>query len=76
MKGLDNAAAEALSRIYVIFDELKEMYAKVVNIMTRAQVRRLADKDSSINMIPTALMPHQPGIVSTHIKPKESVDLR
>lgn len=76
VKGSDNAAADALSRICISSNDLKEMHDGVVNVMTRAQARKIANKDTLIDMIPTNLRSDQPKVVSTHIKSKESVELR
>ncbi|XP_060807363.1 transmembrane protease serine 11A-like [Amyelois transitella] len=39
IRGADNAAADALSRLCISSDELKEMNEQMVNVMTRAQKR-------------------------------------
>lgn len=74
VKGSDNAAADALSRI--TSKDLKEMHESVLNVMTRAQARKLNNTNSAVDMDTSDLRPDQPKVVSTHIKPKESVELR
>lgn len=74
IKGSDNAAADALSRITI--QDLKAMHENVINVMTRAQARKLNNPDSIVDMVPNDLRPDQPQVVSTHIKPKESVELK
>lgn len=75
IKGSNNAAADALSRISL--NELKEMHESVINVMTRAQVRKLNDISSnpSVDTAPSDDWPDQPKIVGTNIKPKDSVQL-
>lgn len=43
VKGKENVAADALSRIIVTSNDFKEMYEKVVCVMTRAQARRMEE---------------------------------
>lgn len=74
VKGSDNVAADALSRITI--DDLKEMHESVVNVMTRAQAKKLNKPDSAVDIVNTDSRPDQPRAVNTHIKPKESVELR
>lgn len=71
VKGCNNNAADALSRISL--NELKEMHDNVVNVLTRAQARKL--RDSSVDIVPSDDWPDQPKVVGIHIKPKESVEL-
>lgn len=75
VKGSDNAAADALSRIIISSKELKEMNESIINVMTRAQRRRL-DMNPPANMVPTDSRSDQPVVVDTHNKPKESFELR
>lgn len=74
VKGSENAAADALSRITL--NDLKEMHESVINVMTRAGARKLNKLDSSVDMDALDLRPDQPKVVSTHIRPKESVELK
>ena len=81
VKGKDNCAADALSRIKISCDELKEMNGKSVNVMTRAQRRKKDKSDISLtdyleDTVPTDNWPDQPKVVETHIKPKECVEMR
>lgn len=76
VKGSDNAAADALSRISST--DLKEMNAKVVNVMTRAQVRKLKSNsgDTPVDMGSNYnCWPDQPKVVEIHKKPRESLEL-
>lgn len=76
VKGSDNAAADALSRITLTSTELKEMHNNIINVMTRAQSKNINNHDSSsLDVRPIDLRPDQPKVVSTHIKPAESVEL-
>lgn len=43
LKGKENAAADALSRIEITSDELKDMTKNVMSVMTRAQKRRIKE---------------------------------
>ncbi|XP_063385520.1 uncharacterized protein LOC134671590 [Cydia fagiglandana] len=52
VKGKDNVAADALSRIRITSEELKEMNEHVINVMTRAQKRRM-DAVSPVDMVST-----------------------
>lgn len=75
VKGADNAAADALSRICLTSKELKDM-SYDINVLTRAQSRKINIPDSSpLNMVHTDPRPDQPKVVSTHIKPVESVEM-
>lgn len=76
VKGKENAAADALSRIKVTSKELKEMNECLhAMVMTRAQKRQL-DAAPSDDMLPTNDWPDQPRVVETHVKPKDAVELR
>lgn len=60
--GRHNAAADALSRIPLSFENLKENHA--VSVMTRAQARRLqTDRTHSTPEVPTTSRPDQPEVV-------------
>lgn len=75
VKGTDNAAADALSRICVSSQELKELNEQVMNVMTRAQCRK-ATQDSRDITIPTDCRSDQPKVVEMCNKPQDSVELR
>lgn len=72
LKGKQNAAADALSRIELTSDELKEMNQTVVNVMTRGQKAREA-RDASISN--NDWLDH-PKVVEIHSKPKHLTELR
>lgn len=76
VKGTDNAAADALSRI--TSSDLKDMHDKVMNVMTRAQWKKLRNDsvDTSVDVVSNNNWPDQPKVVEIHKKPKESVELR
>lgn len=57
VKGSDNAAADALSRI--TSKDLKEMHESVLNVMTRAQARKLNNTNSAVDMDTSDLRPDQ-----------------
>lgn len=46
VRGCENVVADALSRIIISSDELKSMSKNVVNVMTRAQARRMKANDN------------------------------
>lgn len=46
VKGRDNAAADALSRIRMSSDDLKAMNEKIVSVLTRAQKKKMTESDS------------------------------
>lgn len=75
VKGTGNAAADALSRIKI--QDLKEMSNKIINVMTRAQKRKIAHTmpDSSANIDFTDDWSDQPKVVEAHIKPKDHIEL-
>lgn len=81
MKGKDNAAADALSRIRLSSDELKNMQENVVNVMTRAQARKLKNKDTPIftsstdDIVSTDHWKDPPRVVEISTQPKECVEL-
>lgn len=75
VKGVDNAAADALSRICLTSKDLKDM-CNDINVITRAQSKKINIPDSSsLDMVRTDPRPDQPKVVSTHIKPIESVEM-
>ena len=77
VKGSDNAAADALSRIRVTSEELKEMHNGVISVITRAQARKLVSTtDTLVDMVRTDAKSDQPRVVSTHVKPAASVELQ
>lgn len=85
VKGKENAAADALSRVIVTSKELKEMN-ECVFVMTRAQRRRMEGanmngercESNSLNNNNNTdnTWPDQPRVVDTHNKPKTAVELR
>lgn len=71
IKGKDNVIADALSRICITSDELKEMNSKLMAVMTRAQKRREEEKkvmnesnkdESVIPSVSTDKRPDQPRV--------------
>lgn len=82
IKGKDNVAADALSRICVTSDELKSMNDMIMNVMTRAQKKRMEgkDKDDELkiqNDLTTSSndWPNQPKVVDILRKPCDSVEV-
>lgn len=76
IKGSQNAAADAMSRLSISSDELKEMSHSVVNVMTRAQYRKINDSQISRGAtIPMDDRPDQPKVVEIHSRPSISVEL-
>lgn len=74
VKGSDNAAADALSRISFTSEDLKNMSEPHINVTTRAQARKMKSPQDSIASDST--WPDQPGVVGSYTKPKEAVELR
>lgn len=75
VKGSENIAADALSRIVISSNELKEMSEMVINVMTRRQKKcletsSLGDACFNKNLSKT------PKIIETHFMPRKSVELR
>lgn len=80
VKGCDNAAADALSRIKITINELKEMHEHVVKVMTRAQARKAScSKDINNESIDASGdnndLIDKPNIVEINKQPRESVEL-
>lgn len=80
IKGKDNVGADALSRIRITVDELKNLTQEVAMVLTRAQTRKLEDKnkDSEIQIIPNKpIQPQndQPDVVELLRKPNNSIEL-
>lgn len=75
VKGKDNVAADALSRIQVSSKELKEMN-ECLYVMTRAQRKILNDTSCDHDMTSPDDWPDQPKVVETHIRPKDAVEMR
>lgn len=81
VKGRDNAVADALSRLTVTSEELKEMNNKIMSVMTRAQRRREREKNeinSDCIVIPnvtTDKRPAQPRVVEILKIPSNSVEM-
>lgn len=78
VRGKNNAAADALSRICITSDDLKEMNEKVVNVMTRSRYRQIIDNQQQdmTNMVSTNVWPDQPSVVDMHKKPLDGVEMR
>lgn len=76
LKGTDNAAADALSRLTL--HDLKEMNERIIQVMTRQQYRKIQEmKERELDdIVSINERPDQPNVVETHIKPKECVELR
>lgn len=76
VKGSDNAAADALSRISLTSNELKELGNDNILVMTRAQRKNLSketNENEHVSRHEESDLPY----VSEHInKPKESVELK
>lgn len=79
VKGKDNAPADALSRIRLTSNELKEMNESVMNVMTRAQARKLTinNDENTTHYVPSdyTVSTDQPRVIGINNKPKESVEL-
>lgn len=77
VKGTDNAAADALSRIRMTSEELKEMHTSVINVMTRSKYRKMQTQAPSLpnNLNSNNTRSDQPRVVELSKKPSESVEL-
>lgn len=76
VKGKENSIADALSRICITSDTLKEMNSDVVNVMTRAQSRRLIEESkTNIFSNPNEDRPDQPKFVELLKIPSESIEM-
>lgn len=83
IKGVKNAAADALSRITVTSQELKELNESVVNAITRAQARRMQECQStqtknaefSADITHPNSRPDQPRVVEIIKKPENFTEL-
>lgn len=74
VKGRENVAADALSRLTITSKELQEMNENIC-VMTRAQTRKL-NPVPSVDIVPTDDWSDQPRVVETHVEPKDTVELR
>lgn len=72
IRGKENSAADALSRMLITSDELKGMNECVVNVMTRGQMAKQA-RDTIISKND---WPDQPKVVEINSKPKYFTELR
>lgn len=78
VKGRDNVAADALSRIIIQSSELKGMKEHQISVMTRAQSRKIEnDKQRSRESLEcdSSLRPDQPNVVEILKRPNECVEL-
>lgn len=79
VKGKDNVAADALSRVLLTSDELKRRNEHVVSIMTRRQKRDQEEEQKEQNLKDTNISADgrcaQPDIVEMFSKPKNTVEL-
>ncbi|KAG7300808.1 hypothetical protein JYU34_015143 [Plutella xylostella] len=79
VKGKDNAAADALSRVLLTSDELKGMSEHVVSVMTRRQRSEQKEREVKQNITDDNISEGercaQPDIVEMVSKPKNSVEL-
>jgi lipoate-protein ligase A len=78
VKGKDNAAADALSRIKITSEELKEMHRSVINVMTRSMYKQIAKQNSSsssIDLSSNNVRSDQPKVIELSKRPSNSVEL-
>lgn len=78
IKGKNNVIADALSRVIITSDDLKDMSNNIISVMTRAQTKEkeklLTDTQSNPN-IPTDKRPDQPRVADILRKPSDLVEL-
>lgn len=82
IKGKENSAADALSRIVMTSEELKSMNEQVMNVITRGQARRMKDLQNKPNTLNSSANNNisnsrtdQPRIVEIIKKPINLVEL-
>lgn len=80
VRGKENVSADALSRITLTSDELKQMNNNVLQVMTRAQEREIGKNECSANQvgddeISRKFWPDHPKIVEILKKPKDCTEL-
>lgn len=78
VKGVNNVAADALSRIVITSEDLKDMNSKMVNVITRSMSRKekeAKDNNSLVDNIATDTRTDHPKIVEILKKPKNCVEL-
>lgn len=79
VKGANNVAADALSRIIVTSEELKEMNKHVMGVMTRSMKKRMDqiqnDENVSVDKCTTNSWTDHPKVVEMLKKPKHCVEL-
>lgn len=84
VRGSENSAADALSRIRIISKDLKDMSECSLNVLTRAQKKRMEEEhsmsgmnnDSLCDSVNTDDWLDHPRVVEIHNKPKISIELR
>lgn len=78
VKGTSNVAADALSRILITSDELREMSQDIVNVMTRRMARNANNNNSSNSLVNRSddVRPDQPNVVEILEKPRNCVELK
>lgn len=78
VRGTSNVAADALSRIVISSDELKELSIQAVNVMTRSMTRKLnEDKNDNflVDKVSTDERTDHPTVVEMLKKPKNCIEL-
>lgn len=78
VKGKENVVADALSRITLTSDELKDMNNQSINVMTRAQKKRLENVDHGIQSDPNISADKRidhPRVAEILRKPNDTIDL-
>lgn len=82
VKGADNAAADALSRIRISSEELKEMNERIMCVLTRAQRKILDEKrlrnesdNPAVDKDTSNIRSDQPNVVGSLKKPEDCVEL-
>lgn len=79
VKGKDNVVADALSRIIITSDELKDINEKIVAVMTRAQKKRMEEvmdkSDTGIHNNDTSNRPDQPKVVELLRIPDTGIEM-
>lgn len=78
VKGSENVAADAMSRLRMTSQDLKDMNDSVINVMTRSQYRKQQEDQVSTSSNTNALTdeePAQPKLVEIHSRTRLSVEL-
>lgn len=75
VKGCENVTADALSRIRLTTEDLKDMNRDMVAVMTRRQYKSMTEQECVLNKDSPSIRPDQPNIVEVLKQPKNCTEL-